>query len=109
MVGGLLGQGPRLEQERDARLRVVAPAERHAERRRRVGELGPTVGAARLGDPDRLSGQPFGVGERALEHLDLGERGEDRRPLDAWARRERELTARSRAATAPSLSPAARR
>ena len=88
MVVGLLGEHPGLVEQGDAGGRIVAPAERHAERRRRVGELGPAVLAARLRDADRLAGKPLGIGERAFEHLHLGERGEDRRPLDAGIGRD---------------------
>ena len=45
VVAHLLGQAERLAQERDACLGVLAPAERHAERRRRVDHLAVGLGA----------------------------------------------------------------
>ena len=82
LVAGGLCQRPCLAEQGDRRSRIVAPAERDAKRRHRVGQLAATVRRTCLGDADRLAGQPFRLRERALEHLDLGEGREDRRPLD---------------------------
>ena len=67
-----------------------APAERHAEGRRRVDVLFARRRIARPGDADRLPGQPLGLGEGAVEHQQLGQarRGPAPAPGVALARHE---------------------
>ena len=63
-------------------------AERDRQRRRRVDLLGARHRLARAGDLDRLARQALGLGEDAVEHLELGQPGEDRRALRARLARD---------------------
>ena len=61
--------------------RVLAPGEGHRERRRGVHLLGPRDGIARTGHLDRVSGEALGIRKDAVEHLELGQCGDDGRAL----------------------------
>ena len=110
VVAGILGaSAARLAQERDAGLGIVAPAERHAERRRRVDHWRSAVGLARR--RDRIASR---ASRSASENVPSSIRtwasaASDRGPLDGSASGGTSSTARSSAAARPSRSPAARR
>ena len=80
-----VAEGPgatlRLAQQLDGALRVAAPGHRHPERGGGVDILGERDGIARPRDADRLTGEALRFGERAVEHLDLGQAGDDGRPF----------------------------
>ena len=59
----------------------LAPGERDRERRRGVDLLGAGDRIAGARDLDRVAGQALRLGEDAVEHLELGERGQDRGSL----------------------------
>ena len=78
----------RLAQQLDRGRRVAPPRERDGERRRRVDLLGARRRVAGAGDPDRLAREPLRVREDAVEHLELGEAGQDGRALRARLARD---------------------
>ena len=66
--------------------------------------LGPGDRVAGARDLDRVAGQPLRLGEDAVEHLQLGERGEDRGPFRARLARD-ELDRPSRREHRPGRVP----
>ena len=78
----------RLAQEVDRDCGVTAPGQGDREGRRRVDLLGYRDRIAGLRDLDRITGEPLGLREDAVEHLELGERREDRRTLGAGFARD---------------------
>ena len=79
LAGARLG----LAQELDRGGRVAPPGQRDRQRRQGVDLLRARHRVAGAGDLHRLAGQPLRLGEDAVEHLELGERGHDGRPLRA--------------------------
>ena len=77
----LLGDLTGLAEQRDARFGVLAPGPRDAQGADRVALLAPRRWADRAGHLDGFAAELLGLAEHPLEHPDLGERGEDERPL----------------------------
>ena len=98
-----------LAQQLDRGVRVAAPGERDAERRRRVDLLVTGYRLAGAGDLDRLASEALRIREDPVEHSQLGERGDDRRPLGARVAGDEVDGPLARRHRAPAGSPAARR
>ena len=80
-VAALRRRAAGLAEQLDGRGRVVAPATTDAERRQGVRLEVARLRPDGLGDPDGLLAAPLRLAEHPVEHLDLGQRGEDEGPL----------------------------
>ena len=87
-VAESLGHRTCLGQGGQGRFRVGPPAERHAERGRRVQLPAPGGWIAGAGDADRLASQLLRLRERPLEHQELRQARHDGRAGDRRRRRD---------------------